>query len=86
MNINKKFRPTSYIVMFWNEDGSEKIKEEIYPMHLYSFDDVITLLQGKEDTCDIYEGRYFKNKDGSGKYTVTGKTYIWDSFKWVLQM
>ena len=79
----KKFRPTSYIVMFWNEDGTEKIKEEIYPMHLYSLDDVIALLKGKEVTCDIYEGRYWKNR---GKYITTGNTYVWDACGWTLQM
>ena len=81
---SKKFRPTSYIVMFWNEDGTEKIKEEIYPMHLYTIDDVIELLKGKEETCDIYEGRYLKER---GKYITTGNTYIWDACcGWALQM
>lgn len=80
---NKKFRPTSYIVMFWNEDGTEKIKEEIYPMHLYSLDDVIAFLKGKETTCDIYEGRYWKDR---GKYITTGNAYVWDACGWALQM
>ena len=80
---SKKFRPTSYIVMFWNEDGTEKIKEEIYPMYLYTLDDVIDLLKGKEEICDIYEGRYLK---GRGKYITTGNTYIWDACGWALQM
>ena len=58
---NKKFKPTSYIVIFWNGDSTEKVKEEIYPMHQYSLDDVLALLKGKEVTCDIYEGRYWKD-------------------------
>ncbi len=82
---NKKLKPTSYIVMFWNKDGSEKIKEEIYPMHKYSFDDVAELLNGKENICDIYEGRFLKNR---GRYITTGNTYIWDIYGcgWVSQM
>lgn len=32
--MKNKNRPTSYIIMFWNEDGSAKIGEEICPMHL----------------------------------------------------
>lgn len=80
---NKKFIPTSYIVMFWNKDGSEKIGEEIYPMHLYSLEDVIEELKGREETCDIYEGRYWKNR---GRYITTGNTYFWDGCGWELQM
>lgn len=80
---NKKFKPTTYIVLFWNEDGSEKIKEEVYPMHLYSLDDVIERLKGREEMCDIYEGRYQKDRR---KYITTGKTYIWDACGWILQM
>lgn len=79
---DKKFRPTSYIVLYWNEDGTKKLKEEVYPMHKYSFDNVIKLLKGMEDLCDIYEGRYRKER---GRYITTGKTYIWDSNKWVVQ-
>ena len=80
---NKKIRPTSYIVMFWNKDGTKKIKEEIYPMYKFTLDDVIVLLKGKEETCDIYEGRFWKNR---GRYITTRNTYIWDGYGWKLQM
>lgn len=52
-------------------------------MHLYSLEDVIEELKGREETCDIYEGRYWKER---GKYITTGNTYIWDACGWVLQM
>lgn len=80
---SKKFRPTSYIVKFWNEDGSIQVKEDIYPMHLYSFDDVIEILKGRERTCDIHEGRYWKERC---KYITTGNTFIWNGTVWVLAM
>ena len=79
---NKNFRPTTYIVMFWNEDGSEKIGEEIYPMYLYSLDDVIKKLKGREAIC-VFTRVYWKN---IGKYITTGNTYIWDACGWALQL
>ena len=51
-------------------------------MHLYSLDDVFEKLKGREEDCDIYEGRYHKK---TGKYVATALTYIWDGFKWVEQ-
>lgn len=80
---NKKFKPTSYIAIFWNGDGTEKVKEEIYPMHQYSLNEVIELLKGKEATCDIYEGRYWKERE---EYITVGRSYIWDAYGWALQM
>lgn len=79
---NEKFRkPTTYIVMFWNETG-KFVNQEIYQMHLYSLDDVFEKLKGREEECDIYEGRYHKKR---GKYITTALTYIWDGSKWVEQ-
>lgn len=80
---DKKLRPTSYIVLFWNEDGTKMLREEVYPMHKYSFDDVTDKVSGIEETCDIYEGRYLKER---GRYITTGKTYIWESGQWKVQM
>lgn len=76
-------RPTTYIVKFWSKDGSTLTREEFYPMHLYPLDEVISKLKGKEDVCDIYEGRYSKR---CGTYIINGNTYIWDACNWALQM
>ncbi|EGC75540.1 hypothetical protein HMPREF0490_00739 [Lachnospiraceae bacterium 6_1_37FAA] len=52
-------------------------------MYKFTLDDVIVLLKGKEETCDIYECRFWKNR---GRYITTGNTYIWDGYGWKLQM
>ena len=78
---NKKFRPTTYIVEIWNKENTEQIGQELYPMHKYSFDDVKTLLKGRESICDIYEGRFCKI--GKGHWIMTGNLYVWDGNKWV---
>lgn len=76
-------RPTTYVVQFWNTDGSEIIKEEVYPMHIFSLEDVISKLKGKESECDIYESRYYKKRN---KYLINGRIIIWDGYNWVTQM
>ena len=76
-------KPTTYLVKFWNENGSECIKEELYPMHIFSLTEVIEKLKGKESSCDIYESRYHKER---GSYITNGKTIIWDGCQWVTQM
>lgn len=76
-------RPTTYLVKFWNADGSECIKEESYPMHIFSLEDVISKLKGKESVCDIYESRYYKKR---GAYITNGRTIIWDGCDWATQM
>lgn len=76
-------KPTTYLVMFWNADGSECIKKEVYPMHLFSLEDVIEKLKGKESECDIYESRYHKKRN---TYITNGKTIIWNGCNWVIQM
>ena len=76
-------KPTTYLVTLWNEDGSELIKEEVYPMHIFSLEDVISKLKGKENECDIYESRYHKKR---GKYITNGRTIIWNGCVWVTQM
>ena len=76
-------KPTTYVVRFWNEDGTECIKQEMYPMHIFSLNDVISKLKGKETQCDIYESRYDK---GRGLYVTNGRTIIWDDCDWVIQM
>lgn len=75
-------RPTTYVVRFWDEDGAECIKEEIYPMHLYSLSEVIFLLKGRESNCDIYESRYEKNLE---KYITNGVTIVYVGYVWVMQ-
>lgn len=76
-------KPTTYIVKFWNEDGSELIKEEVYPMHVFSLTDVIAKLKGREKECDIYECRYHKKLS---RYVTNGRTIIWDGCIWAIQM
>ena len=73
-------RPTTFLVLEWNEEGSKLLNQEAYPIHLYSFDDVIKSLEGKEDRCDIYESRFSKKRN---KYITVGNTYEWDGYKWV---
>ena len=80
---DKMHKPTTYEVIFWNKTGTEAIKKEYYPMYLYSFDDVIDILKGKECCCDIYESRYWKH---IGRYVTVGKTFIWDGFTWTEQL
>ena len=77
---NKKLRPTSYIVMYWNTETGVKIKEEVYPMHKYTFTDIAEKLRGIEEACDIYECRYSK---AHRKYVTVGKTYIWNLCNWI---
>ena len=76
-------RPTTYLVKFWNENGSECVKEEAYPMHIFSLKEVIEELKGKENYCDIYESRYHKKRS---RYITNGRTIIWDGCDWVIQM
>lgn len=52
-------------------------------MHLFSFNDVVELLRGKEDMRDIYESRFSKR---SGKYITVGNVYTWKNGSWVLQI
>lgn len=80
MTNNKFKRPTSYIACFWDEDGGIIVEQKIYPMHLYSLDDIFENLKGRERECDIYEGRYSKKR---GKYVTTALTYIWDGCQWI---
>lgn len=77
---NKQFKPTSYVVKFWNPEGTVQTKEEVYPMHLYSLNEVIELLKGKECECDIYESRYWKRAE---EYVTVGKTFVWNSYDWI---
>ena len=79
---SKLFKPTTYLVVFWNEYGSEKTKVEMYPMHLYSLEEVTSKLKGKESNCDIYECRYWKDR---AQYITVGKTIIWNGCNWVIQ-
>lgn len=81
MSDKKKCKPTTYLVIFWNKTGSKEIKREIFPMHLYTFDDVIESLKGKEEISDIYEVRYWKRRN---YYVTVGKTFVWDGCKWVV--
>ena len=81
MSDKKKYRPTTYLVIFWNETGSKEIKREVYPIHLYTLDDVFKLLKGKETICDIYEVRYWKRRN---YYVTVGETFVWDGCKWVV--
>lgn len=76
-------RPTTYLVKFWNADGSECIKEEAYPMHIFSLEEVISKLKGKESECDIYESRYHRKRS---RYITNGRTIIWDGWQWAIQM
>lgn len=78
---NKLHKPTTYIVKIWDENDNY-IKEETYPMHLYSLENVFEILKGKEERCDIYEGRYLKKR---GKYVTTALTYFWDKCQWAIQ-
>lgn len=81
MTMNKLRKPTTYVVLFWNEDDSKIVREEAYPMHIYSLEEVFLKLKGKKSKCDIYEGRYLKNR---GKYITAGKTYVWVNFSWTI--
>lgn len=81
--MKNMFKPTTYMVLFWNKDESEVVGEEVYLMHLFSFNDVVELLRGKEDMCDIYESRFSKR---SGKYITVGNVYTWKNGSWVLQI
>ena len=76
-------RPTTYLVKFWNEDGSEIVKEEVYSMHVFSLAEVTSKLKGKESECDIYESRYYKKRN---QYITNGKTIIWNGYNWITQM
>lgn len=71
---NKFLKATTYVVIFWDDTNSEILKEEAYPMHIYSFEDVVLKLKGQENKCDIYEGRFYKRRS---KYITVGKTFIW---------
>lgn len=76
--INQK-KPTTYVVKEWDEQG-KLISEEAYPMHLYTLDDVIKKLEGKEEYCDIYECRYSKRIN---KYITIGcGWYEWNGIVW----
>ena len=75
-------RPTSYILRFYDENGSE-VKSEAYPMHKYSLDDMFSSVKGKESTCDIWLGRYHKKRR---KYIATELAYIWENGQWVNKM
>lgn len=72
-------RPTSYILIFYDENGSE-VRSEAYPMHKYSLDDIFNLLKDKESTCDIWLGRFSKRR---GKYIPTNLAYIWENEAWI---
>ena len=76
-------RPTTFLVKFWNKDGSKCVKEQAYPMYKFSLEDVMSELKGKESECDIYESRYHKE---SNRYVTNGRTIIWDDFQWIVQM
>ena len=78
---DKKYIPTTYMVIYWDDAGDKEVKREFYPRYLYSFDDVASLLNGKEFSCDICEVRYWKKREN---YIVVGKTYIWDNYKWAI--
>lgn len=52
-------------------------------MHIFSLEEVISKLKGKENECDIYESRYYKKRN---TYITNGKTIIWDGWQWSIQM
>lgn len=76
-------RPSVYLVIFWNADGSEEIKREVYPMHLFSLKDVTEKLKGQEYKCDIYESRYYKRRS---QYITNGRVYVWNGLNWVISL
>lgn len=73
--------PSVYLVIFWNADGSEEIKREVYPMHIFTLENVVEKLKGREMECDIYETRYYKKRS---EYITNGKTFVWDGINWVV--
>lgn len=74
-------KPSVYLVIFWNADGSKEIKREVYPMHIFTLEDVAEKLKGREMECDIYETRYYKKRS---QYITNGKTFVWDGSNWVV--
>ena len=82
--MNKKLltKATTFVVKFWDENG-KCIKELAFPKYKFSLNDVTSYLKGKEDTCDIYECRYDKNRS---QYITNGRTIVWNGDAWVTQM
>lgn len=77
----KKLKATTYILRFYNENG-EQINEEAYPMYKYSLENIFDMLKGRETTCDIYIGRFYKKRR---KYITLDIAYVYENGEWVEQ-
>lgn len=76
-------KPSVYLVIFWSDDGLGQLRREVYPMHLFTLEQVTEKLKGREMECDIYESRY--NID-LGEYITVGRTLIWTGAAWIVQL
>lgn len=83
MSERKLGIPTTYVVSIWNEDGSEIINQEFYPIYKYSLTDVFEKLVGREHDCDIEECRFSKRRN---RYHLVGRMYTWDNttLSWII--
>lgn len=75
-------KPTTWRVLLWDCNDENVLNEVAYPMHIYSFEDVVSKLEGNLSRYDIFLSRYSKR---SGKLIDVGGYYVWNKIleEWI---